>query len=457
MLPTRFTRREFLTRSAAAAAGVFVSSCSGGTPAPRPTFGKDVLNVDTRWPIKRVVYLMLENRSFDNMFGRFPGANGVRVGVRDGREVPLKPCPEWLPGDLPHDRAAFENSFRGGEMDGFALGEFGPLYAYSQFARQDIPSYWRWAEEFVLCDNFFASEPGPSYPNHLFYIAGQAGGAIDNPENIETKWLGEGKQFKSWGCDSYGDDVFVLVTDDAGNVTKHDSCFSFKTVGEQLSERDIDWAYYSPEPTQFGYIWNAYSAIQQVYGSELWEEHIWPVDDLLVDIQSDALPSVSWIVPRWVLSDHPPVSTKHAHNWVTRIVNGIMRSDMWDHTAIFITWDEWGGLYDHVAPPVVGGRRWGFRVPTLVISPYARRGYVDDGLAEFTAPLRFIADNWGLEYLTERYRQVHNFEHVFDFGRNRRAPVFGRRVQATNTPSDFPENFPEWPEGIDTAPPPFLK
>ena len=129
MLPTRFTRREFLTRSAAAAAGLYVASCSG-TPPPRPTFGRDILKVDTQWPIKRVVYLMLENRSFDNIFGRFPGADGARTGIRDGAAVPLTHCPEWMAGDIPHDRAAFENSWKGGAMDGFALGALGPYYAY---------------------------------------------------------------------------------------------------------------------------------------------------------------------------------------------------------------------------------------------------------------------------------------------------------------------------------------
>ncbi|MGH2724184.1 MAG: phospholipase C [Actinomycetota bacterium] len=457
MLPSRFTRRQFLTRSTAAAAGLYVASCTASSPPPRPTFGRDILKLDTKWPIKRVVYLMLENRSFDNIFGRFPGADGTRMGIRDGREVPLKRCPEWLPGDLPHDRAAFENSLRGGAMDGFALGALGPFYAYSQFGPRDIPSYWTWAKEYVLSDRFFASMGGPSYPNHLFFIAGQAGGSIDNPENIKTEFLGDGHQFKSWGCDAVGDDVFVLVEDDASNVTKHDTCFTFKTVGEQLSERDIDWASYAPEPNQYGYIWQAYSAIKQVYEGELWEERMWPVDDLLVDIHSESLPAVSWIVPRWQLSDHPPVSTKHAHNWVTRIVNGIMRSSMWEHTAIFITWDEWGGLYDHVEPPELDGSRLGFRVPMLVISPYARRGFIDHDVSEFTGPLRFIADNWGLEYLTPRYEQVHNFEHAFDFQQKPRKPVPGSRVETfNNSPYVWPDSY-EWPENVEPTPPPFMR
>ena len=178
-----------------------------------------------------------------------------------------------------------------------------------------------------------------------------------------------------------------------------------KTVGHQLSKRDIDWAFYSADPYQAGYIWQAYASIDDIFHDrEMWDEHIWPVDDLMRDIEANALPPVTWITPRFQLSDHPPFSTKHAHNWVTDIVNGIMRSEMWDRTAIFITWDEWGGLYDHVAPPKIDGVDLGFRVPMMVISPYAKRGYIDDAFGEFTAPLRFISDNWGLPPLTEPHR-----------------------------------------------------
>jgi phospholipase C len=455
--PKRLTRREFMTRSGAAAAGVFLGACIGErlstSPRARPTYGIAPESLDTRWPIKRVVYVNLENRSFDNLFGRFPGANGATSGVRWGQEIPLIHCPEWLPGDLPHDLTAWNDSFNGGAMDGFAQGTYGPYYSYSQFDRQDIPNYWHWAENFVLSDNFFASAAGPSFNNHLYWIAGQAGGAIDNPENIQVQRFEDGRIFKSWGCDAYGENVFVLVKDEVGNVTKHDTCFNFKTVGEQLSEKDIDWVSYSANPFQAGYIWQAYSAIEQVFRSELWDEHIWPVDDLFRDIEAGALPSVSWITPRFQLSDHPPFSTKHAHNWVTRIVNGIMRSPMWDSVAIFITWDEWGGLFDHVTPPEIDPWPLGFRVPLLVISPYAKNGYIDDALGEFSSPLRFIADNWGLPYLTDRIRRSHNFEHVFDFRQRPRPPDPRPRIKATNRFYEFPENFPEWPAELNPEPP----
>jgi phospholipase C len=134
-------------------------------------------------------------------------------------------------------------------------------------------------------------------------------------------------------------------------------------------------------------------------------------------------------------------------------VNAVMRGPLWDDIAIFITWDEWGGLYDHVAPPTIDGGELGFRVPMLVLSPYARRGYVDDAFAEFSAPLRFIADNWDLPYLTRRIRTSHNFEHVFDFAGRPRPPAPRSKVRATNDFWDFPDDFAEWPAEISPEDP----
>ena len=238
--------------------------------------------------------------------------------------------------------------------------------------------------------------------------------------------------------------MFVLVTDEAGNLTKHNTCFEFPTVGEQLTQAGVDWAYYSAVPGQPGYFWNAYNGVANVFHTDLWAEHIRSVDTLLDDIDANALPPVTWVTPRFQLSDHPPFSTGHAHNWVTKIVNKVMRSDMWEHTAIFLTWDEWGGFYDPVVPPSVDHLGLGIRVPLLTISPYTRRGVIDDERGEFSTPLRFISDNWGLEPLTDRIRNTHNFEHVFDFGGPPRAPELGREQAPTfsHSPWSVPGAIP---------------
>jgi phospholipase C len=442
----RLSRRQFLTTSAAAVAGGVLFSCTGGSVVPRVSDATPTIS--TRWPIKRVVYLMLENRSFDNLFGRFPGANGATTGDDAGKEVPLIDCPQWLPGDIPHDHAAALNCYAAGKMDGFGGGIYGWLYGYSQFGEGDLPNYWSWAKDYVLSDNFYASAFGPSYPNHLFWIAGQSGGVIDNPENIEVRRVGD-KTIKSWGCDAVGDDVFVFTMDEHGNLTKRHTCFDFKTVGEQLSDEGIDWAYYAAEPTQVGYIWSAYSATSGVFHTDLWHKHVRRVDRILDDIAGARLPAVTWITPRFELSDHPPWNSRFAMNWVTDIVDGIMKSPMWEHTAIFVTWDEWGGFFDHVPPKKVDEVGLGFRVPLLTISPYAKKGYIDDALGEFSTPLRFIADNWGLDYLTPRIANAHNLEHVFDFAKRPRtdATPLGH-VRGAGSPFTFPKDFREWPNDI---------
>jgi phospholipase C len=392
--------------------------------------------------------VMLENRSFNNLFGKFPGVTGTTTGVEYGNEKPLIPCPDWLPGDLPHDRAAYLNCVNGGKLDGFGTGIYGSTYAYTQFDEPQIPNYWLWAKEYAISDNFFASAAGPSYGNHYYFIAGQSGGVIDNPENIETRVDGD-KKYKSWGCDAIGDDVFVFVKDDQGNLTKHDTCFTFETVGEQLSDIDVDWAYYSAVPGQVGYFWNAYNGIANVFHTDMWHEHVRPVDRLVQDIEAGSLPPVTWVTPRFELSDHPPFSTGHSHNWITDIVNAVMKSPEWEHTAIFLTWDEWGGFYDPVMPPEVDPVGLGIRVPLLTISPYTRRGVIDDELGEFSTPLRFIADNWGLDYLTPRIANTHNFEHVFDFSKKPRPPVLGKkRAPAYGTPFTWPgDTYPGWEAG----------
>jgi len=444
----RISRRRFLTTSGLALAGATLYACTGGgtkTPVRSPT--PTAVTTDTRWPIKRVIYLMLENRSFNNLFGKFPGANGTTVGVRQGKEVPLIQCPEWLPGDLPHDRAAHLNCLDNGEMDGFDTGIYGPVYAYSQFDEDQIPNYYTWARDYVLCDNFFSSVGGPSYPNHYFFIAGQSGGVLDNPENIEVKFVGN-KKFKSWGCDAVGENVFVFTKDEHGNLTKHDTCFNFKTVPEQLSAIGVDWTYYSASPGQVGYFWNALNGISSVFHSDMFHEHTRPVDRLIEDIEADRLPAVTWVTPRFELSDHPPFSTAFAHNWTTDIVNALMSSPQWMHTALFITWDEWGGFYDHVLPPVVDDIGLGIRVQMLVLSPYARKGYLDDAQGEFSTPLRFIADNWGLDYLTPRIADAHNFEHVFAFAKDPRTDAEPLpKVKAYGNAFDFPEEYPGWEPG----------
>jgi phospholipase C len=407
-------------RSVGAVVG-FLLLAAGCLQAPaqplRPPPASVAAAVETRWPIKHVVFLIKENRSFDHFFGRFPGADGVTVARSGDDRIPMRPgLPDRIEHDIQHGYRNALIAWNDGAMDGFTQDYWSARYAYTQATPEDIPNYWHWAREFVLADNFFASAQGPSFPNHLYAIAAQSGGAHDNPRKV-TRFAWD----KRWGCDAPGDE-FVVVQTEAHEWATVSPCFDFQTEGDLLSRAGIDWATYAALPGQSGYIWSAYSAIRHIRETDEWRRHAFPVDRLIEDIERGRLPSVTWITPRFELSEHPEYSLCHGENWSVQVINAIMRSPMWQDTAIFVTWDDWGGFYDHVPPPQVDDFGFGIRVPLLVISPYARRGLVDSKLGEFSSVLRFIEDNWGLGQLTHRDRDANNLSHVFDFDRPPRPP-----------------------------------
>lgn len=419
--------RTLLLRLAAIATvfGIAAAACSSTEPDPQPD-PFDAAAIETRWPIKHVVFIVKENRSFNEFFATFPGARETTlVGMLDGQPKPLvRGTDDRLPSDLPHDRTAAVKAVNGGKMDGFGLTGPAKLYAYSYLTAEEIPNYWYWAERYVLSDNFFASANGPSFPNHLYTIAAQSGGSIDNTKQPFSglREMREQGLAKSWGCDA-AEGATVEVVDSEGESEFVDPCFDFETVGDLLSEKDIPWAYYAATERQNGYIWSAYNAIGRYRNDEdLWNRHVVSVDGLIEDIRADRLPPVTWVTPRFELSEHPEFSLCHGENWTTEIVNAIMESPMWEDTAIFLTYDDWGGFYDPAAPPTLDPIGLGIRVPTWTISPYAKEGVVDHRLGEFSSIVRFIEDNWRLVQLTERDEQANNMAYNFDFRQDPRPP-----------------------------------
>ncbi len=397
---------------------------------PPPVFGAhpdsfDASAVQTRWPIKHVVFLIKENRTFDNMFGRYPGADGATTGSDHGIERALTRTPDVLEHDILHCYKCARAAWNEGLMDSFSFDESSEKYAYSQMWPEDAPNYWRWAKKYVLADNFFSSAVGPSFPNHLFTIAATSGGAHDNPE--QPRALVDERQrtlglYKSWGCDSVPGS-FVDLVDSEGVKTRVPPCLDFVTEGDLLSGAGIPWAYYSATSQQNGYIWSAYDAVEHVRSDpKVWRTHMFPVDNLFGDISEGLLPPVTWVTPRFDVSEHPEYSFCEGENWTTQMVNAIMQGPQWRSTAIFITWDDYGGFYDHVSPRQVDPFGFGFRVPLLVISPYAKQGYIDNTLGEFSSVLRFIEDNWGLTQLTARDAAADNLSQAFDFTQEPREP-----------------------------------
>jgi phospholipase C len=386
----------------------------------------DAASLKTRWPIKHVVFIIKENRSFDHLFGLFPGARGATEGWDEGVRRPLTRGDEQQQVvDLPHCYKCALTAWNKGKMDGFNQNEAADRFAYTQLHPDQLPNNWHWAKRFVLADNFFASAQGSSFPNHLYSIAAQSGGA-DAPPHQSRAALKEFQQrglAKTWGCD-IPEGSYVEVEDSEGFVIRVDPCFDFLTEGDLLTKHRIPWAYYAATKKQKGYIWSAYSAIRRYRENpERWSRFIFPVGRVIDHIKADLLPPVTWITPRAEVSDHPDSSNFcNGENWTTKVVNAIMQSPMWEDTAIFITWDDYGGFYDHVPPPQVDGFGFGIRVPMLLISPYARKGFIDHHLGEFSSVLRFIEDNWGLRQLTHRDRDASNLSYDFDFEQPPRPP-----------------------------------
>ncbi len=403
------------------------SGLGNTSPGATHPIGVDPSQIRTVTPIKHVVFVIKENRSFDNLFGRFPGADGARVANDHGTKRPLtRGYDQRLPHDLPHDFAAAVKSYDGGKMDGFNLTDAADRYAFTQMTGPKmLPNYWHWAERFVLGDHFFASMNGPSYPNHLYTIAAQSGGVHDNPLAPSANDRGV---FKTWGCDAPKSEK-VQIMDSEGAVHAVPPCFDFQTEGDLLESAGIPWAYYAAPPVPWdqgprsGYIWSAYASVRHIRDDpKQWSQHIFPVQQLIDDVDHDRLPPVTWVTPQFAYSEHPEYNFCDGENWSTRVIDAIMQSPMWPSTAIFLTWDDWGGFYDHLPPPQIDKFGLGIRVPFLVISPYAKQGFVDHAHGEFSSVLRFIEDNWGLLQLTKRDTDAGNLDEDFDFTQPPRPP-----------------------------------
>jgi phospholipase C len=391
---------------------------------------------DTKWPIKHVIMLVKENRTFDNLFGTFPGVDGSTTGNHGGQTFPLYPGVYQIPVQkIPHTYKDALRDWDQGKMDGFNSSPNMKPYVYSQYKAEQIPNYWQWAKEFVLSDNFFSSVLSRSFPNHLFTIAASSAGTHDAPS---PHLKGPGGAY-SWGCDSPKRSL-ITVYDPDGDKSRVPPCFDIPTLGDRLTGSGIDWSYYAATSAQSGYIWSSYDAIRHIRETDQWHQHVKPVDTLMSDIEKNRLPPVTWVTPRFADSDHPdrPNNLCTGENWTTRVVDAVMKSPMWKDTAIFLTWDDWGGIYDHVPPPKVDSFGLGFRVPLLVISPYAKRGTVDHRLGEFSSMLRFVENNWSLKALTKRDDQANDLSSTFDFGQQAAKPD---PLPVRVCPSDLAQNL----------------
>ncbi|MBV8371661.1 MAG: hypothetical protein JOY69_00240 [Candidatus Eremiobacteraeota bacterium] len=360
--------------------------------------------------IQHVVIIFQENRSFDNLFHDFPNADTQDFGYTStGQKVTLQPVGLETTWDIDHSSGAFfaacdgQGSIPGTncKMDGFdkeyvGCGHSGypkcpnahPQYSY--VPHSETKPYFEMGKQYVVADRMFASNfDASSFISHQYIISGQADSAVDYPNG-------------PWGCDGSPSERIGTVTMNPPRQygSQIRPCFDYQTLGDELDTAGLSWGFYTATLNGDGNIWSAYQAVKHIYQGPDWSKDIiTPQTKFLSDVTNN-LRTVSWITPTCENSDHAGCGSNTGPAWVTSLVNAIGKSKYWDSTAIFIMWDDYGGWYDHVAPPYEDYDGLGMRVPLVIISPYAKQAYVSHVQYEHGSLLRFIEDQFGLPRLT---------------------------------------------------------
>jgi phospholipase C len=449
-----------------------------GAPAP-----------DDRIPIKHFIYIIQENITYDHYFGTYPGGEGIPAGTRlaflPGGKPEVTPFhlhKSFIPHDLNHSWQAAHLAYDDGKMDGFLWAEWpaglrfywkgelpgvdpedivpddendqaikrdlanannGPnrrarglneaaaeaggnlpatrpgmgqagvgapptlptprwvLNTVSYYDWHEIPNYWEYARCYTLCDHFFSSLAGPSEPNHLYAVAAQSGGLVNNP--------GKG-------------------------IAGDDGVFTFPTMAELLQNSGQSWKYYDEKPNPHKHsLWNPMPGFKNIANDPKLMAHLVSLDQFFQDAKSGNLPQVCWIVPTFADSEHPPADSARGMWHVTQLVNAVMQSGAWKDCVIIVTWDDFGGFYDHVPPPQIDKYGYGPRVPALIISPWSRPGVVCHSTFDFTSPLRLIEKRFGLKSLADRDLASSDMLDCFDF---QQAPLKNRVIDK-GTQLDF--------------------
>ena len=425
----------------------------------------------SRAPIEHIIVLFLENRSFDHLFGTYPGAEGLasyrgKQADRTGATYPTLPAPlggdgkpdPRFPTDLPNapfpllrfvgpfDRTnnpvhRFYHMQRqyGAGADGIPTGKWvaegtsgGGTMGY--YERAAIPVQWRLAEEFVLLDHYFQSIHGGSLSNHFFLISASVVRYPEAPAEVRAQIGPDGQVAKDGEVDSEG---YVVNNLDPPYPPQRVRKIlrtpqTLPTIADRLDAAGVTWRWYAagwgagPDAVRQGYVphYNPFQYVKRIMETPEGRARIGDVPDLLAALRDGSLPSVAFVKPHWKDNAHGSSSTVGAADrWIGEMVREIMASRYWPRVAVVITYDEGGGWFDHVRPPVIDRFGLGSRVPTLIVSPYAKRGYIGHGQYDHASILKLIEWRFGLEPLTERDRGAAVPLEAFDFSQAPRPPV----------------------------------
>ncbi|MGA8574906.1 MAG: alkaline phosphatase family protein [Candidatus Cybelea sp.] len=394
--------------------------------------------------IDHIVFIIQENRSFDNLFQGYPGADTVSSGENSsGETIPLQPESLADRYDIDHSaQAMFEACDGTGtipgthcRMDGFNkersyFGPRNPQYVY--VPHDESKPYFDMAHHWVVADRMFASQLDESFVAHQYIIAAQADSTVNLP-------------LLRWGCGGERKDTVPTITQDRTIGPNVHPCFDYQTLGDELDAVKHSWRFYASKygsgSSDGGSGWSGFSAVKHIrYGPD-WKNVISPNWRFIADVRAGTLANFTWITPVCDDSDHLNCGGGYGPSWVAALVNTVGKSKFWSSTAIFVTWDDWGGLYDHVAPTYKDYDGLGFRVPLLVISPYAKQNFVSHVHYETASVLRFAEDLWGLDRLAAADQRANSPAlDCFDFKRKPRPFV---KIRAPQPPRFFMHPLPD--------------
>jgi phospholipase C len=392
--------------------------------------------------IKHIVYIVQENRSFDNMFYGYPGADTAKSGKNShGKTIALEPYPLGHAYTIDHSAQAMFAACDGKghtpgtecRMDGFnkeqsCCGPANPEYVY--VPHDQSKPYFDMAHEGVLADRMFQSQLDESFVAHQYIIAAQADDSVDLPSG-------------RWGCHGGKFDVVSTIVGNRnpdGPLRK--PCYTYQTLGDELDRAHLSWRFYAATygsaSSDGGAEWSGYMTVKHIWDGPDRKNIIAPNWSFITDVRAGKLANFTWITPVCDDSDHVNCNGHYGPSWVSALVNTVGESPFWDSTAIFIQWDDWGGLYDHVPPPYKGIDSLGFRVPLIILSPYARRDHVSHVQYETASVLRFAEDLYGLGHLAAADRRAASpAQDCFDFSQS---PLPFVKIDAPYKPKWFMHN-----------------
>jgi phospholipase C len=400
------------------------SACNGsGGVSPVPQGAQNSIGIQRHTSsskIQHIVIIIQENRSFNDLFYGFPGAKTATFGYNtSGKKITLQPVGLETTWDIEHDLGGFLAACNGtGEspgtdcrMNGFDNEYWScsscpnPNPPYSYVPHSEIKPYFYLGSHYVLADEMFASNlDASSFISHQYIIAAQASSAV----NFPYSW---------WGCPgtASGDYIYTITQERQYGPTIP-MCFNNTTLGDEMDDAGLSWAYYASTYYGDGGIWSAYQNISHIYNGPDWtKDVISPQTNFFSDVSGGKLRDLSWITPTFENSDHAGSGSKTGPAWVASLVNAIGESKYWDSTAVFIFWDDYGGWFDSVAPKKLDYDGLGMRIPMLVVSAYAKKGYVSHTHYEHGSILRFVENTFGLATLSASDKRATPPDDAFDF------------------------------------------